>query len=367
MQLGAFLINSHPPERSLADGHAIDLDQIRFLDEAGWLEAWIGEHYTAAWTPCPAPDLLIAQALPLTRQIRLGPLGHLLPYHHPVELAQRAAYLDHLSGGRYQFGAAISALPTDRQLFAIDHVPGLNREMTFEALDIINMLWTVGPRRYAGRYWNCAEPESELSTLAYHLRPLQRPHPPIAIAGMTANSANLHLAGVRGWLPVSLNITPDPQQLAAHFATVATGADSIGLQADRNRWRIVADIVVAPTDEEAREIARTGAMARCWREFLLPLYLSLGLGRLLGALPGGTRIPDDAIDIDHLMDHLWIVGSPDTVTEKITRLRDDVGGFGVLLATCYDHVDEATTWQRSVDLLTNTVIPRLDTGVSTAG
>src|SRR6266852_5758681 len=119
LKLGAFLMPSHPPERSVLEGHLWDLEELQRLDRLGFSEAWIGEHFTAPWEPCPAPDLLIAQALLRTKQIHLGPLGHLLPYHHPVELAHRVAYLDHIAQGRYQLGVGISALPTDHQLFGL--------------------------------------------------------------------------------------------------------------------------------------------------------------------------------------------------------------------------------------------------------
>ena len=78
LRLGALLMPSHPPERSVAEGQAWDLEEIERLDALGYSEAWIGEHFTAAWEPCPAPDLLISQALLRTKQIVLGPLGHLL-------------------------------------------------------------------------------------------------------------------------------------------------------------------------------------------------------------------------------------------------------------------------------------------------
>src|ERR1700677_2248761 len=117
MKLGALLMPSPPPERSPWDAQRWDLEEIERLDTLGFDEAWIGEHFTSSWEPCPAPDLLIAQALLRTKRITLGPLGHLLPYHHPIELAHRVAYLDHLAKGRYQFGLGISALPTDHQLF----------------------------------------------------------------------------------------------------------------------------------------------------------------------------------------------------------------------------------------------------------
>jgi alkanesulfonate monooxygenase SsuD/methylene tetrahydromethanopterin reductase-like flavin-dependent oxidoreductase (luciferase family) len=79
MRIGALLTLSHPPEWSAVDGQQWDVREIRRLDRVGFDEVWIGEHFTAPWEPCPSPDLLIAEALLLSKRIRLSPLGHLLP------------------------------------------------------------------------------------------------------------------------------------------------------------------------------------------------------------------------------------------------------------------------------------------------
>ncbi len=89
MKAGLFLMPSHPPERDTFEALQWDLDTIEYADKLGYCEAWIGEHFTAPWEPCPAPDLLIAQALTRTERIKLCPGAHLLPYHNPVELAHR--------------------------------------------------------------------------------------------------------------------------------------------------------------------------------------------------------------------------------------------------------------------------------------
>ncbi len=355
MKFGAFLMPSHPPERSIRDGQLRDLKDLELLESLGFEEAWIGEHFTAAWEPCPAPDLLIAQALLRTKRIRLGPLGHLLPFHHPVELAHRVAYLDHMAEGRYQLGVGVGAMPTDFDLFGLDASGGRNRRMAFESIDIMTRLWADGANDFQGEFWSTGETRSDFSTLAYHLKPYQKPHPPIAIAGLTPGSDNFKLAGEKGYIPVSLGIDPDASVTAKHWEAVVEGAARTGRVPDRNAWRIIRDVYVAPTDAEARDLAINGIMGRCWSEFMLPLYLGLGLGQFLKLDPS---MPDEAIDLEYLADNLWFVGSPETVADRILDLQDRTGGFGYLLAVSYDATNELPSWERSLTLLMDEVLPR---------
>ena len=359
MNLGAFLMPSHPPERTIGEGQALDLEELARLDSFGFSEAWIGEHFTSAWEPCPAPDLLIAQALQSTKTMRLGSLGHLLPYHHPVELAHRVAYLDHLAKGRYALGVGISALPTDHQLFGLDTAGGRNRRMTFEALKIMTNLWRNGAEDFKGEFWSTGKTSSAFETLGYHLQPYQKPHPPIAIAALTPGSENHKLAGEYGYIPVSLSISPDPSHTAKHWDAVEAGAARTGRHPNRADWRIIRDTYVAPTDAEARDCAINGMMGRCWKEFLLPLYLGLGLGPLLKEDP---TMPDEDVTLEYLCDELWLVGSPETVAGRIRKLDKRVGGFGSLLIVSYDAQDEQPAWARSLRLLTKEVMPLCESG-----
>lgn len=72
MKLGFFTMPLHPPGAELSQTLDDDLEQFIFLDELGFSEAWIGEHFTAGWENIPAPDLLIAKAIPLTSNIIFG-------------------------------------------------------------------------------------------------------------------------------------------------------------------------------------------------------------------------------------------------------------------------------------------------------
>jgi alkanesulfonate monooxygenase SsuD/methylene tetrahydromethanopterin reductase-like flavin-dependent oxidoreductase (luciferase family) len=166
MEYGLFTMPSHPPERKLFDGHQWDLQQLRWADELGFSEAWIGEHHTAPWEPHPSPDLLVAQALLQTKRMRIGPGGFLMPFHHPAELANRVAMLDHLAQGRLNFGVAASGLPSDWSLFNVDGMAGQNREMTRESLDIILRLWSDEPEfDYKGKFWHVTKTGTMFGTL----------------------------------------------------------------------------------------------------------------------------------------------------------------------------------------------------------
>ena len=79
---------------------------------------------------------MIAQALMLTKNIKLCTGVHLLPHHHPAELACRVAYLDHLAQGRFKFGIGAGGLPTDYSMFDVDGKNGQHSEMTQESIDI---------------------------------------------------------------------------------------------------------------------------------------------------------------------------------------------------------------------------------------
>ena len=355
MEYGLFTMPSHPPERSLFDGQKWDLQVLRWADELGYAEAWIGEHHTAPWEPNPTPDLLVAQALLHTKNIRIGPGGFLLPYHHPAELANRVAMLDHLSQGRLNFGVAASGLPSDWAMFNVDGMSGQNRDMTRESLDIILKLWSSEePFHYEGKFWKVDKPAEMIGLLRPHIKPLQQPHPPIGVAGLSKNSDTLKLAGERGFIPMSLNL--NPAYVASHWDSVEAGAQRTGRTPARRDWRIVREMFVADTDEEAWRLSVGGMMGRMYGEYFLPLLAAFKFTEYLKHRPD---VPDTDVTPAYCGKHNWIVGSPRTVTERLEQIYDELGGFGCLLLFCFDYAENARAWQHSMELLAKEVMPKL--------
>ncbi|MBX6746965.1 MAG: LLM class flavin-dependent oxidoreductase, partial [Acetobacteraceae bacterium] len=289
------------------------------------------------------------------KRIRLGPGGFLLPYHHPAELANRVAMLDHLSEGRLNFGVAASGLPSDWKMFNVDGMSGANRDMTREALDIILRMWTEEePFHYEGKYWKVDKPETMFGFLKPHIKPLQQPHPPIGVAGLSKNSDTLKLAGERGFLPMSLNL--NPAYVASHWESVEIGAKRTGRTPHRKDWRLVREVFVAETDEEAWRLSVGSMMGRMMSEYFLPLLSNFGFKDYLKHSPD---VPDSEVTVEYCARHNWLVGSPATVAEKLERIYHEVGGFGQLLVFGFDYVENPEAWRTSLGLLAEEVLPRV--------
>jgi alkanesulfonate monooxygenase SsuD/methylene tetrahydromethanopterin reductase-like flavin-dependent oxidoreductase (luciferase family) len=263
--------------------------------------------------------------------------------------------LDHMAQGRLNFGVAASGLPSDWAMFNVDGNSGQHREMTREALDIILKLWTHDePFNYVGKYWQVSQIEPMLRTLRAHIKPFQKPHPPIGVAGVSKGSETLKLAGEHGFLPMSLNLNPG--YVASHWESVEEGARRSGRQPRRADWRLVREIFVADTDEAAWRLSVGAQMGRMMREYFLPLLTDVGV---IQFLKHDENVADSDVTPEYCATHNWLIGSPKTVVEKIERMYEEVGGFGSLLLFCFDYSDTPEVWRDSMRLLAEEVMPKL--------
>ena len=162
MEIGYFTMPSHPPECGLKEGHDWDLQVIRWLDELGYQEVWIGEHHTAPWEPHPAPDLLLAQAFS-RRPKHIRQAGRVPATVITTRRAgqPRGDARPPVRQSRLNFGVAASGLPSDWAKFGVEAKSGQNREMTRESLEMILRLRTAarrGPTR--AEYWTVVRPDA---------------------------------------------------------------------------------------------------------------------------------------------------------------------------------------------------------------
>jgi alkanesulfonate monooxygenase SsuD/methylene tetrahydromethanopterin reductase-like flavin-dependent oxidoreductase (luciferase family) len=356
MRLGMFGQPAHPPGKSPYDCQEWDLQVIRWMDEFGYDEAWFGEHHALPWEPNPAPDILIGQAIRETKRIRLGTGGVCLPYHNPAVVANRIAWLDHIAQGRLNFGVAAGAVPADWKYLGINGAD--TRDMTRESLEIIRKIWSrEGPFVYRGKYWTIEVEPPNLPLFDVHIRPLQRPHPPIGVSGLSPNSPTLNIAGRMGFLPMSL--AANTPALRTHWDAYVAGAQAAGRTANRADWRVVKEIIVAETDAKAEKIALEGGLAEYVRGYLGPT------ARHASSLQGLPFNPDDYRP-ETMLRTTWIVGSPTTVREKLEQFQDEAGGFGTLLVFACDYAAQPEAWRDSLKLLAEEVVPKMSTPLASA-
>jgi alkanesulfonate monooxygenase SsuD/methylene tetrahydromethanopterin reductase-like flavin-dependent oxidoreductase (luciferase family) len=356
MRLGYFTMPLHPPGSDPGQTLASDLAQIEYLDRLGFAEAWIGEHITAEWENIPCPDLFIAQALARTKQIVLATGVTCLPNHNPVMLAQRIAQLDQMARGRFYWGVGSGGFAGDFELFGVDDKQGEQRALTREVLDAVLDLWdSPAPGIREHRRWRYRVPERQADVgLSLHMRPFQRPHPPIGVAGIGPKSDMLTLAGERGWIPLSINLVPT-SVVKMHWQTYQAAAERAGNTPDRRQWRIAREVYVGETPESARRDVLDGTLGRDWREYFTP---ALTKWKMMIAPKIDPSMPDEAVTPEYMVENVWVVGDAAEVTEKLGKLYDEVGGFGTLLAMGHEW-SPAGKWERSMERLAREVIPRL--------
>ena len=358
MHFGLFSLFQRPgiPYTRLFDEY---LDEIVYAEQLGFDEAWFAEHHFANGAISPAPNLFAAALSQRTSRIRLGNMINVLPFHHPIQLAEQLAVLDHLTHGRLNVGVGKGSRRAEWQRFGL--TPEQVSEMFYEAFEIIQGLWIGEPFSYHGKRYHLEN---------IRLRPgvFQQPHPPLFTAVAHQSSvvwAAQHKLGIAEHY-TSTTEAKEHFQLYRQTQTALNHSDQPALHP-----RLFREIYVAPTDAQARAEAEP-ALWDHWRfiddqlcyeqpydeEHLLdhPTPITDAMFRqATGNLPiVGPRTYDELAELG-----LTIIGSPETVAGRLLEqaraldLETFVGvfAFGRL---AHEHVI------RSLDLFAHEVMPVLN-------
>jgi limonene 1,2-monooxygenase len=338
MRFAVFLAPFHPPGQNPTLAIESDLALVQALDRLGYDEVWFGEHHSAGWELYPAPELMIAVAAERTKHIKLGTGVVSLPYHHPLNVAERMVFLDHVTRGRTLFGVGPGALPTDAFMRGID--PVNQRPMMEQALDaIVALLRSDGP----------VDRETDWFTIRdghLQVKPYTRPHFEIGVAALFSPSGPT-LAGRLGVSLLSLGATllKGFDALGAHWDVYTETCAAHGHDANRETWRLLGPMHVAPTRDQARADVRYGL--KRW----------LGYQQDVAILPFvPSELNDDEL-VDAVNDSgLAIIGTAADACAQIQRLWDQSGGFGTYMIMGTEWADPWATL-RSYELIARFVFP----------
>jgi limonene 1,2-monooxygenase len=119
MKFSIFMMPLHHPTENPSLAFDRDISWVRYAEELGYDEFFIGEHHSGGWETMPAPEMALAKASAHAERIRLGTSVISVPFHHPFHVAERMAFLDHLTRGRAILGVGPCALVTDKNLFGL--------------------------------------------------------------------------------------------------------------------------------------------------------------------------------------------------------------------------------------------------------
>ncbi|MBO0744158.1 MAG: LLM class flavin-dependent oxidoreductase, partial [Candidatus Dormibacteraeota bacterium] len=147
-------------------------------DEAGFDHIWDFDHFASIGAGGPDKPVFEGWALQAamaeaTSRVRIGCNVTGNTYRHPVQLAKLATTVDHLSGGRLEFGIGAAWAEIEHRMYGwegLDHRVG----RLSESLRIIKGVWTEERVTFEGRYY-------QLHDAIANPKPVQKPHPPIWI------------------------------------------------------------------------------------------------------------------------------------------------------------------------------------------
>ena len=241
--------------------HQFFEDRMRLIeayDQAGFHGYHVAEHHATPLGVAPSPGVWLAAIAQRTKQLRFGALVYLLPLYHPIKLLEEICMLDQMSGGRLMLGVGRGISPIELNYYGLN--PDETPAMYAEALEVILRGMQSPTLTFEGKYYNYKDVPMEM-------QPFQRPYPPLwyglgrpdHIPWCVEHKVNIvgNLAG-----PLMRAITGRYRKEWRE-----AGHDQAALP----MMGVGRHVVVAETDKEALEIARTGYGK--WRESFLKLWV----------------------------------------------------------------------------------------------
>jgi alkanesulfonate monooxygenase SsuD/methylene tetrahydromethanopterin reductase-like flavin-dependent oxidoreductase (luciferase family) len=362
MRLGLFMMPLHPPGPPMHVHIDQDTRKSLLLEELGYDELWLGEHFSATSEPYPSPLMFMANLIPQTKNIKFATGVINLPNRHPAVVAGEIAQFDHLSRGRLIFGAGTGSLGSDYELFQVGDAARRQR-MLEESLDTILKIWSSNPPYdIQGEFWTTQIKKSISAELGLGEmpKPFQQPHPEICLPSASPNSATVRLAGRRGWSFVTSSLLP-PKLVATQWTEYLRGCEEGGHTPDGARWRLSRNIFVAGTDEEARRrIMDERSAYQHYLGYMRTVFKNIGK---LDALKSHPDMRDDEITVNGIIEERVIFGSPQTVAQKLLAIREICGPVGTFLVTGADWSGPNEEWEsESLRRLAKEVMPLVNAG-----
>jgi probable F420-dependent oxidoreductase len=306
------------------------IEECERAEAAGFDSVWLGEHHNSV-TLYPAPLIGLAAIAGRTRRLRLGTGVLLLPLYHPLAVAEEAAMVDVISGGRLILGVGAGYAPEEFSAFGVSITERGSR--MDEAVPLIHRLWSEENVTHAGRHYR-------VTNATVGPRPVQRPRPPIWFAGWVEPA--IRRAGRLGdaWLG---GPSAKLDELAACVRLYREARLAAGRGAEASDVALMRYVFVAESLERARAIA--GA----------PFIRSFEATYFRWPHPVVKR-PAGPLTIERLAEDRIILGDPASCLEQIQRFRTALGLTHLICRISAPGIPREAA-RASLDLFTREVMP----------
>jgi alkanesulfonate monooxygenase SsuD/methylene tetrahydromethanopterin reductase-like flavin-dependent oxidoreductase (luciferase family) len=331
-QYGLALCSQFPPGDDATARFAEQVEQVHHARDHGFTSVWATQHYLAEEVQYLHPLAVLARLVPETGDLRIGTAITLVALAHPVDLAEQLATLDILSGGRLVVGAGLGYRDVEFDAFGVPREKRLRRFR--ENLDLIRRLWTEEEVHFDGD-------TGRLAGVRPMLRPVQRPHPPIWLAGHTDAALTRTARTGLPWIAAAAHVDADYLRTQAAFFRARCAEH--GREAEIN---VLQEVYVGAGDEEAVEDVRD-ALAAKYRT-----YRAWGQDRILPESQSFDR------EFDELRRGRFVLGGPRTCRDRLAELIESIGPTHILLRPQWPGLPHERV-MTSLRRLTDEVLPAL--------
>jgi len=367
------------------------LEQCALADQMGFDNLWFVEHhFLTGFSGSPCPEVMFGALSQITKRIRIGFGVSILPYHHPVRVAERVAMVDQLTNGRVEVGTGRSNAYEQTGL-GID--PRNTRAMWEESISMLPQIWQSDEFSWDGQFW-------KVPTRRVLPKPFQKPHPRLYLACTQTDSFNVAAEKGIGVLSSSTYATHILAEHVKNYRARVKHAKPVGASVNEF-WGNNVQACCGEDNKEARELGALSLKTffgpdkpyirdriNAYEDLLeawggVPEHLKADFGRWLrqsddahktqaqqagislDSGPGAARAAFAQMDADTLCDRgVIIAGDPDSCIKGV-QLYEDIGVDQVILIMRTETIPHERVLQ-SIELFGKYVLPAFGKGVKKA-
>ena len=343
MRFGSFVFSISRDRRE--DHQVIEntLREVELAEAIGLDAVWLTEHHFDGAVAYADPLVFGAAVAMKTQRVRIGFAVVELALHHPVRLAVQTALLDHLSQGRLIVGTGRGSAYNAYEYIGFGTTLETGNEMLPEAEELLVKAWTSEDVRHEGRFWQVTFPE-------LRPRPYQQPHPPLVRACISEGSVGAMAKIGRPVLIGVQRVETLRHRLHLYRETMLeAGFSTTDVEQALDQNWAQRGLYICEDEAEAWETADL-ALKR-YRAHLLQARQKYNPGgeppRPLGQAPAAAEV----------VEHAFLVGSPERIIDQIAELRE-AGVRNLLLNVNVGQIAPEKV-ARSMRLFGDKVLPRV--------